>query len=342
MYDIGTKKFLKSGYIWNAPAYAIDSSGLPVCHLKRQRRHKTFQLLAQFGKSSVGWFFGLKLHIVINDKKEKSEEQISFYFSQLNALIKRCAKNNEMEKLLKSLGIHGVVVLDKSVFELRLAALYSPLVIVNSLVSEGDIFIHCKEAFLSSCVIEGDIYLAGNASLSKCVVEGNVYYVNQGSSITMEDCTIEGHVYTACPAGSVSKFYAGGIYFNDLNIDHSPSNIATDLDFNENKKVNPFFVEWINNIQIIEEFYELISKKDMYEFLRSLEKKMGKKERAMIVKAFYGCMYLSCTVGGSMLTQFCNIHNIFGNSFGKVSSVEPQFGVLIINLMADNLRGSIA
>ena len=50
--------------------YYVDSSGLPVCHLKRQKRHKTFQTIAQFGKSSVGWFFGLKLHIVINNKGE--------------------------------------------------------------------------------------------------------------------------------------------------------------------------------------------------------------------------------------------------------------------------------
>jgi hypothetical protein len=39
-----------------------------VCHLKRSRRHKTFEGIAQYGRTSVAWFFGLKLHIVINDK----------------------------------------------------------------------------------------------------------------------------------------------------------------------------------------------------------------------------------------------------------------------------------
>lgn len=50
--------------------YYIDSSCLPVCHLKRSRRHKTFAQLAKYGRTSVGWFFGLKLHIVINDVGE--------------------------------------------------------------------------------------------------------------------------------------------------------------------------------------------------------------------------------------------------------------------------------
>ena len=48
--------------------YYIDSSCLPVCHLKRSKRHRTFNQIAQYGKTSVGWFFGLKLHLVINDK----------------------------------------------------------------------------------------------------------------------------------------------------------------------------------------------------------------------------------------------------------------------------------
>lgn len=50
--------------------YYIDSSCLPVCHLKRSKRHKTFDRIAQFGRTSVGWFFGLKLHLVINDRGE--------------------------------------------------------------------------------------------------------------------------------------------------------------------------------------------------------------------------------------------------------------------------------
>lgn len=50
--------------------YYIDSSCLPVCHIKRQRRHKVFENVAEFGRTSIGWFFGLKLHIVTNDRGE--------------------------------------------------------------------------------------------------------------------------------------------------------------------------------------------------------------------------------------------------------------------------------
>ncbi len=50
--------------------YYIDSTCLPVCHIKRSRRHKTFDEIAKYGRTSVGWFFRLKLHIVINDRGE--------------------------------------------------------------------------------------------------------------------------------------------------------------------------------------------------------------------------------------------------------------------------------
>lgn len=50
--------------------YYIDSSCLPVCHIKRSKRHKTFDAIAEYGKTSVGWFFGLKLHIVTNNQGE--------------------------------------------------------------------------------------------------------------------------------------------------------------------------------------------------------------------------------------------------------------------------------
>ena len=50
--------------------YYIDSSCLPVCHLKRSKRHKVFKEVADYGRTSVGWFFGLKLHIVVNHHGE--------------------------------------------------------------------------------------------------------------------------------------------------------------------------------------------------------------------------------------------------------------------------------
>ena len=45
----------------------VDSTKLVVCHNKRIFRHKVLKGLARRGKSSTGWFFGLKLHAVINE-----------------------------------------------------------------------------------------------------------------------------------------------------------------------------------------------------------------------------------------------------------------------------------
>jgi hypothetical protein len=98
---------LKSGK--RTGIYYVDSSGLPVCHLKRQRRHKTFQAVAQFGKSSVGWFFGLKLHLVINDKGAL----IAFKITQGNHSDTKAA-----EPLLKSL--EGLAFGDKGYISKKL------------------------------------------------------------------------------------------------------------------------------------------------------------------------------------------------------------------------------
>lgn len=48
--------------------YYIDSTIIPVCHNKRTSRHRVFKDLATLGKSTMGWFFGFKLHLVINHK----------------------------------------------------------------------------------------------------------------------------------------------------------------------------------------------------------------------------------------------------------------------------------
>jgi len=55
----------------------IDSMPLKVCHNKRISRHKVFEGLSGRGKSSMGWFFGLKLHAVINTNGEFLDIMIS-------------------------------------------------------------------------------------------------------------------------------------------------------------------------------------------------------------------------------------------------------------------------
>lgn len=44
----------------------VDSAPLVVCHNRRIKRHKVFKGLARRGKTSVGWFYGFKLHLIIN------------------------------------------------------------------------------------------------------------------------------------------------------------------------------------------------------------------------------------------------------------------------------------
>lgn len=46
--------------------FYVDSYPLNVCHNKRISSHKVFKNFAQHGKTSTGWFFGFKLHVVIN------------------------------------------------------------------------------------------------------------------------------------------------------------------------------------------------------------------------------------------------------------------------------------
>jgi transposase len=48
----------------------IDSLPIRVCHNRRISSHKVFAGLAQRGKSSMDWFYGFKLHLVINDQGE--------------------------------------------------------------------------------------------------------------------------------------------------------------------------------------------------------------------------------------------------------------------------------
>jgi hypothetical protein len=50
--------------------YFVDSTKLPVCHNLRINRNKVFKGLAKRGKTSTGWFFGFKLHLIFNTKGE--------------------------------------------------------------------------------------------------------------------------------------------------------------------------------------------------------------------------------------------------------------------------------
>ncbi|MCA1614372.1 MAG: IS982 family transposase [Acidobacteria bacterium] len=48
----------------------VDSTSLKVCHNRRIHSHQVFAGCARRGKTSVDWFYGFKLHLVINDRGE--------------------------------------------------------------------------------------------------------------------------------------------------------------------------------------------------------------------------------------------------------------------------------
>ena len=62
--------------------YYIDSKKLPVCDNRRIHQHRVFAELAQRGKSSTGWFFGFKLHLIIN----QYGEMVNFLFTPTNVV----------------------------------------------------------------------------------------------------------------------------------------------------------------------------------------------------------------------------------------------------------------
>ena len=48
----------------------LDSTPIKICDNHRIHAHKLFDGVAKKGHSSTGWFYGFKLHIIINDKGE--------------------------------------------------------------------------------------------------------------------------------------------------------------------------------------------------------------------------------------------------------------------------------
>ena len=45
----------------------VDSTTLKVCHNRRIPSHKVFKDIAKRGKNSIGWFYGFKLHLIVNE-----------------------------------------------------------------------------------------------------------------------------------------------------------------------------------------------------------------------------------------------------------------------------------
>ena len=88
--------FLKIYYKANRTGFSfIDSFALKVCHNRRIHSHKVFKNVAQRGQTSMGWFYGFKVHFIINHLGEI----ISFYLTAGNiadnntCLLKKLTNN---------------------------------------------------------------------------------------------------------------------------------------------------------------------------------------------------------------------------------------------------------
>lgn len=67
----------------------VDSTPIRVCKNKRITRNKVFKGIAELGKSTMGFFFGFKLHLIVNDKGEI----LNFVITQGNVDDRQPLKN---------------------------------------------------------------------------------------------------------------------------------------------------------------------------------------------------------------------------------------------------------
>lgn len=92
----------------------VDSTPIRVCNKKRIKRNKVFKDIAKVGKSTMGWFYGFKLHIVINDKGEI----LNFTITAANVDDREPLKN---ENFLKE--IFGKLFADKGYISNKLQSI---------------------------------------------------------------------------------------------------------------------------------------------------------------------------------------------------------------------------
>jgi len=82
--------------------YFADSTPIKVCRNKRINRNKVFKDYAERGKSTMGWFYGLKLHVIFNQKGDI-------------VAVKITPGNTDDRKALRTMlkGIKGKIYADK-------------------------------------------------------------------------------------------------------------------------------------------------------------------------------------------------------------------------------------
>lgn len=96
-------------FIKGDAVHFVDATSLPVCHNKRIKRNKVFKGLAKRGKTTMGWFFGFKLHLIINRKGEIASLQIT---------PGNCDDRKPVQKM--AFDLRGLMVGDKGYIDVKL------------------------------------------------------------------------------------------------------------------------------------------------------------------------------------------------------------------------------
>jgi hypothetical protein len=90
----------------------IDSTKITVCHNRRIHSHKVFIHWASRGKTTTGWFYGFKLHFIVNDEGEL----LAFHFTPGNVDDREPPPNMVRGMFGKLFGDKGYI--SKQLFEL--------------------------------------------------------------------------------------------------------------------------------------------------------------------------------------------------------------------------------
>lgn len=130
----------------------IDSTALAVCANHRIRSHRVFADLAQRGKTSLGWFFGFKLHLVLNERGEL----LSFALTPGNVDDRRAVPSLAATLFGKLFGDRGYISqnLVKELLETLRVHLITPIKanMKNRLMLESDKLLLRKRAVIETVI----------------------------------------------------------------------------------------------------------------------------------------------------------------------------------------------